>query len=139
LENDSIRSIGSDTLVDIWIEGKMRALCVSQEAIGAFLGFERAGGMSDMDRREFVRTHLPLVISAAKTRLGEAGADADALTIDVGQLPRSDGRSGERRLRDRRKTERRQAKVARPGQQERRKGDRRQGDRRTRPPKPKDS
>jgi hypothetical protein len=139
LENDSIRSVGSDTLVDIWIEGKMRALCVSQEAIGAFLGFERAGSMSDIDRREFVRTHLPLVISAAKTRLSEAGADADALSIDVGQLPRSDGRSGERRLRDRRKSERRQLKVPRPGQQERRKSDRRQGDRRTRPPKPKDS
>ena len=139
MENDSIRSVGSDTLVDIWIEGKMRALCVSQEAIGAFLGFERAGGMSDLDRREFVRTHLPLIISAAKARLAEAGADADALRIDVGQLPRSDGRSGDRRLRDRRKTERRKTKVPRPGQLERRKSDRRQGDRRSKPPKPKDS
>jgi len=139
MENDSIRSVGSDTLVDIWIEGKMRALCVSQEAIGAFLGFEVTGGMSDLDRREFVRTHLPLVISAAKACLAETGADADALTIDVGQLPRGDGRSGERRLRDRRKTDRRQMKVPRPGQPERRKSDRRQGDRRSRPPKPKDS
>ena len=137
MENDSIRSVGNDTLVDIWIEGKMRALCVSQEAIGAFLGFERAGGMSDLDRREFVRTHLPLIISAAKSRLAEVGADVDAVTIDVGQLPRGDGQSGERRLCDRRKTERRQMKVPRPGQPERRKGDRRQGDRRTKPPKPK--
>ena len=137
MENDSIRSVGNDTLVDIWIEGKMRALCVSQEAIGAFLGFERAGGMSDLDRREFVRTHLPLIISAAKSRLAEVGADVDAVTIDVGQLPRGDGQSGERRLRDRRKTERRQMKLPRPGQPERRKGDRRQGDRRSKPPKPK--
>jgi hypothetical protein len=138
LENDSIRSVGSDTLVDIWIEGKMRALCVSHEAIGAFIGFERAAGMSDLDRREFVRTHLPLVIGAAKERLSEAGADADALTIDVGQLPRGDGRSGDRRLRDRRKGERRQLKLPRAGLPDRRKSDRRQGDRRTRPPKPKD-
>ncbi len=139
MENDSIRSVGSETLVDIWIEGKMRALCLSQEAIGAFLGFEVAGGMSDLDRREFVRTHLPLIISAAKARLAETGADVEALTIDVGQLPRGDGRSGERRLRDRRKVDRRQLKVPRPGQPERRKNDRRQGDRRTRPPKPKNS
>ena len=137
MENDSIRSVGNDTLVDIWIEGKMRALCVSQEAIGAFLGFERAGRMSDLDRREFVRTHLPLIISAAKSRLAEVGADVDAVTIDVGQLPRGDGQSGERRQRDRRKTERRQMKLPRPGQPERRKGDRRQGDRRSKPPKPK--
>ena len=121
MENDSIRSVGSDTLVDIWIEGKMRALCLSQEAIGAFLGFERAGGMSDLDRREFVRTQLPLIVSAAKDRLAETGADADALTIDVGQLPRGDGRSGERRVSDRRKVERRQLKVPRPGAPERRK------------------
>lgn len=139
MENDSIRSVGSDTQVDIWIDGKMRSLCVSQDAIGAFIGFDRASGMSDLDRREFVRTHLPLVIAAAKGRLSEADADADALTIDVGQLPRSDGRIGERRLRDRRKGERRQVNVPRPGQPERRKGDRRQGERRTRPPKPKGS
>lgn len=139
MENDSIRSVGSDTLVDIWIDGKMRALCVSQEAIGAFIGFERAASMSDLDRREFVRTHLPLVLAAAKARLTDAGADADALTIDVGQLPRSDGRSGERRARDRRKSERRKLNLPRPGQSERRKSDRRTGDRRTRPPKPKDS
>ena len=41
MENDSIRSVGSDTLVDIWIDGKMRSLSVSLEAIGAFLGFDR--------------------------------------------------------------------------------------------------
>ena len=117
----------------------MRALCVSHDAIGAFIGFDRAAGMSDLDRREFVRTHLPLVISAAKSRLGEEGADAEALTIDVGQLPRGDGRSGDRRGRDRRKGERRQLKVSRPGESERRKGDRRQADRRTRPVKPKRS
>ena len=47
MENDSIRSVGSDTLVDIWIDDKMRSLLVSPEAIGAFLGFDKAAGMSD--------------------------------------------------------------------------------------------
>ena len=37
MENDSIRSVGSDTLVDIWIDGKMRSLSVSLEAIGGMV------------------------------------------------------------------------------------------------------
>src|SRR3954449_7436665 len=111
MENDSIRSVGSETLVDIWIEGKMRALCLSQEAIGAFLGFEVAGGMSDLDRRDFERPHLPLIISAAKSLPAETGADVEALTIDVGQLPRGDGRSGEGRAGDRRLVGRGRAPV----------------------------
>ena len=61
MENDSIRSSGTDTLIDLWIDGKIRSICVTQEAIGAFLGFENATGMSDRDRCEFVRAHLPLV------------------------------------------------------------------------------
>ena len=69
MENDSIRSVGSDTLVDIWIDGKMRSLSVSLEAIGAFLGFDKASSMSERDRCEFVRTHLPVVVAAAKQRL----------------------------------------------------------------------
>lgn len=137
MENDSIRSIGTDTLVDIWIDGKMRSLCVSHEAIGAFLGFERAAGLSDPDRREFVRTHLPLIVAAATARLGETDFTADAVTIDVDQLPRPDGRPGNRRGDERRKGERRKTSLPRPGQTERRRSDRRQSDRRTRPPKPK--
>ncbi len=137
MENDSIRSLGTDTLVDIWIDGKMRSLSVSQEAIGAFLGFERASGMSDQDRCEFIRTHLPLIVSAAKQRLSDTNRNADEVVIDVGQLPRSDGRSGDRRQTDRRKGERRKMTVPRAGQPDRRKGDRRAGERRSRPPKPK--
>jgi hypothetical protein len=116
MENDSIRSVGSDTLVDIWIEGKMRSLCVSHEAIGAFLGFEQAAGMSDRDRCEFVRTNLPLIVSTAKQRLSETDRNSGEVTIDVGHLPRTDGKSGDRRAIDRRA-----------------------GERRTRAPKPKDS
>jgi hypothetical protein len=134
MENDSIRSSGTNTLVDIWIDGKIRSICVSQQAIGAFVGFDRAAGMSDRDRCEFVRMQLPLVVSAAKSRLSELGPTAEALTIDVGQLPRPDGQSGDRRRADRRKADRR--KVERPREPERRRSDRRQRERRTPTTKP---
>ena len=135
MENDSIRSVGSDTLVDIWIDDKMRSLLVSPEAIGAFLGFDKAADMSDRDRCEFVRTHLPLIVVAAKQRLSETDRSAGEVVIDVGQLPRSDGRSGDRRTTNRRKDDRRKVSLSRSGQPERRKGYRRAGERRTRAPK----
>jgi hypothetical protein len=135
MENDSIRASGTNTVVDIWINGKLRAICVSREAIGAFLGFERAAGMSDDDRCEFVRTHLPLVVTAAKTRLHETNPDAATVIIDVGQLPRSDGRAGDRRKDERRKEDRRKTDRPKgdPPQPDRRRGDRRSGQRRTSP------
>jgi len=135
MENDSIRSVGSDTLVDIWIDGKMRSLSVSLEAIGAFLGFDKASSMSERDRCEFIRNHLPVVVAAAKQRLSETDRSAGEVVIDVGQIPRSDGKSGDRRASDRRKGERRKVTLSRTGQPERRKGDRRAGERRTRAPK----
>jgi hypothetical protein len=139
MENDSIRSSGSNTLVDIWIDGRMRGICVSQAAIGAYLGFERAGGMSDDDRREFVRTNLPLVLKAAKARLRETGPTADMIILDAGQLPRPDGLAGERRKKDRRKLDRRKVSRPRGDGPERRRGDRRQGERRSKPPVPGES
>jgi hypothetical protein len=135
MENDSIRSSGSNTLVDVWIDGKMRAISVSREAIGAFLGFERTPRMSESDRCEFVRTHLPLLVAAAKTRLRDTNPDADAVALDAGHLPRSDGRSGDRRKAVRRKTERRKADSPSAHQPERRRANRRQGTRRAKSPK----
>ena len=138
MENDSIRSSGSNTLVDIWIEGRMRGICITREAIEQFLNMpaDQAEAMSEDDRCEFVRTHLPLIVTAAKARLAETGFDAEAVTIDVGQLPRPDGKPGDRREDDRRKGERRRLDVPRRGQPERRRTDRRQSDRRTKPAKP---
>ena len=132
MENDSIRASGSSTLVDIWIDGKIRAICVSQDAIGAFLGFDRTTGMSDKDRCEFVRTNLPLVVTAAKARLRELKPGVDTIILDLGHLPRPDGRSGDRRQRERRKNERRKSARPKENQPERRRNDRRQGERRTR-------
>jgi hypothetical protein len=130
MENDSIRATGTDTLVDIWIDGKIRAISVSQEAIGAFLGFEQATAMSERDRSEFVRAHLPLLVTAARAQLRES-PDADDISIGLGDLPRADGKSGDRRNTQRRTDERR--KSASPGRPpiERRRRDRRQSERRT--------
>jgi hypothetical protein len=138
MENDSIRASGSDTLVDIWINGKLRAICVTREAIDTYLGFERAARMSDDDRCEFVRTHLPLVVTAVRAKLRDSNPAADAVRLDGEQLggPGS-GRAGDRRKVERRKAERR--KVSTPKEQlphgERRRGERRKSGRRT-PKKP---
>jgi hypothetical protein len=139
MENDAIRSSGSNTLVDIWVNGKMRAIVVSQEAIGAFLGFDRTGSMTADDRCEFVRTNLPLVVTAAKARLRELDDDCVEVVLAATDLPRRDGETGERRKTDRRSAERRKLNVPRRDQPERRRGDRRQGQRRTRAPKKKES
>ena len=136
MENDSIRAHGTDTLVDIWVNGKMRAITISHEAIGAFLGFERASNMREDDRCEFVRTHLPLIVTAAKEQLRDSDLEAASVVLNPGELPRSDGKSGERRAVDRRKGDRRKQSKLPPGQPERRRGDRRTGERRTRPKTP---
>jgi len=136
MENDSIRSSGTSTLVDIWVDGKVRAISVSQAAIGAFLGFEEAHSLSERDRCEFVRNHLPLLVTAAQNRLRETDVTSDTVSIDVGDLPRSYGRTGDRRKANRRKTDRRKIAQPRGNQPERRKSDRRQRERRTSPPKP---
>jgi hypothetical protein len=133
MENDSIRSSGTDTLVDIWIEGKVRSICVTQEAIGAFLGFEKTTGMSDRDRCEFVRAHLPLLAKSAKAALGDPSADS--VVLGNGDLPRPDGSSGDRRRADRRASERRKPEKPAAVQVERRRRERRQGERRTKPAK----
>jgi len=135
MENDSIRGSGNNTVVDIWIDGRLRSICVTHEAIGAFLGFDKAEELTDEGRCEFVRTNLSLVVTAAKTRLRLTNPLSDTIIVDAGHLPRPDGRIGDRRKGDRRKGERRKAqqKIDHP---DRRRGDRRSGPRRTRSPKP---
>jgi hypothetical protein len=126
MENDSIRASGSNTLVDIWVNGKLRAISVTKQAIDGFAGQNADSGMSDDERCDFVRTHLPLVVTAVKTQLREASEDLEGVTIDVGQL------GG--RITDRRKGERRKAKLPKDSLAggERRRADRRSTDRRSR-------
>jgi len=134
MESDSIRASGTDTLVDIWINGQLRAICVRREAIDFYIGFDRSAAMSEDDRCEFIRKNLPLVVTSVKTRLRNSNPLADTVTIEGGQLGGDDGGS-DRRKRERRKTERR--KVSKPKEAlplgERRRTDRRKTERR-RPP-----
>ena len=131
MENDTIRSSGGNTLVDVWIEGKMRAICVSRGAIEMHLGLtaDQAAAMSETDRSEFVRTNLSLIMKAAKKRLNETSPVAPAIFIDTGQLP---VRGGDRRRSERRKTERRKADrpAGVPPGGDRRRGQRRKAERR---------
>jgi hypothetical protein len=137
MENDSIRASGTDTLVDIWVNGKLRAICVRREAIDEHIGFDRAALMSEDDRCEFVRKNLPLVVTAVKTKLRDTNPVADTVTIEGSQLGGGGG-GGDRRKHERRKTERRKVSQSKDELPlgERRRGDRRKSDRRRTPNKP---
>ena len=137
MENDSIRARGTDTLVDVWIDGKIRAICISQEAIGAYLDFDRVAQMSDDERCEFVKNNMSLVLRTAKVRLRETDPTSSSILIDAGHLPRPDGKTTDRRRGDRRKNDRRSVKRPLGDQPDRRRSDRRTGERRSRSPKPK--
>lgn len=123
MENDSIRSSGENTLVTIWIEGKLRNISVSRAAIESFLKVpsNRAGMLTDDDCREFVRTNLGVVTAAARNLLLSTDPEADGIAIEGSQAGRPEGgAAGDRRKGDRRKGERR--KVRQPVAHDRRKG-----------------
>ena len=121
MESDSVRTMGDSVLVDLWIKGKFRAITVSRQAIEAYLqlGAGDAAGMTENDRREFVRTHLSLVVTAATACLrDEPGAERIAIDQLGGAAPRA---SGERRNGgDRRRGDRRTQNLGPPGGVERR-------------------
>jgi hypothetical protein len=129
MDNDSIRSVGANTLVEIWIDGKLRSICVTRAAIHESLGLfpDQSAALSDDDRCEFVRKHMALVIAAARTRLRD-DPEAGTVVIDSGHLPRQGGG----RVTDRRKGERRKEDRGR-ADGERRRNQRRKGDRRSSP------
>lgn len=117
MENDSVRTTGDSTLVDLWIQGKFRAITVSREAIESCLRLAPgdAAAMTDTDRREFVRGHLGLVVKAATAQL-RADPGAETIVIEAGQLGGdAPPASGERR-----KGERRKQNLGPPGGAERR-------------------
>lgn len=142
MDNDSIRSVGATTLVDIWIDGKLRSICVTRAAIEEALGLapDQAKALTEDDRCEFVRQHMAAVVKAAREWLHAGNEDATSVSIDSGQLPRkAGGRAGERRKVDRRKAERRKVNLGR-AEGDRRRVNRRKADRRRAPAaKPSDS
>jgi hypothetical protein len=120
MESDSVRAMGDSTVVDLWINGKFRAITVSRQAIESYLRLppHDALAMTDTDRREFVRTHLALVVSAATARLSD-DPGAEALLIE--RLEEATRPTGDRRRGgDRRKGERRKVNLGPPGGVERR-------------------
>ena len=127
MENDSIRPSGTNTLVDIWVEGKLRAICVTREAIDMFTGFD-GSARDEQSRCEFVRTHLSGVVTGVKAKLRDGNAGADSIVIDAGQIgARADPRSTDRRKSERRKVGRSPELLP---QGERRRSERRKGGRR---------
>lgn len=121
MESDSVRTLGDRTIVDLWIDGKFRAITVSRQAIEAYLHLppERAAILTEDDRREFVRTHLSLVVQAASACL-RADTKAEAVTIDAFGGGQASTSPAERRQTDRRKGDRRQRNLGPPGGVERR-------------------
>jgi hypothetical protein len=121
MESDSVRAVGDSVLLDLWIQGKFRAITVSRQAIEDYLQLPPgdAAAMGEDARREFVRTHLSLVVSAATARLREdPGAERIAIDQLGGAAPRG---PGERRNGgDRRKGDRRKKNMGPPGGVERR-------------------
>lgn len=76
--------------------------------------------MGETDRREFVRTHLGLVVGAATSWL-RANPEAETIVVESLNLSSAPVRSeGERRSGDRRKGERRKINIGPPGGIERR-------------------
>ncbi|MEO6432677.1 MAG: hypothetical protein ABIO29_01700 [Sphingomicrobium sp.] len=133
MEGDNIRTGGGNTLVDLWVEGGVRELAISNEAVAAAVGAPRAAAMSDDERCEFVRTRLALVQSAARTALAEGDRDLVRITLKAACLvDPSLGSGGERRSDERRSDERRTgtAPGTKPSTGDRRRADRRRGERR---------
>lgn len=123
METDLIRTSGEDTLVDIWIDGKMRSVSISRGAIASFMHLApgAAAALADEDRREFVRTHLELVVKTARARLRELEPGADVVAIEANPGGgRPSVREGDRRHGDRRKGDRRKVDLGPPPSGERR-------------------
>ena len=113
--------MGDRTLVDLWIDGKFRAISVTRRAIEVYLRLppDRGTILTEDDRREFVRTHLSLVVQAASAQL-RADPDAEAVTIEAFQPSAATASPAERRQGDRRKGERREKDIGPLGGVERR-------------------
>lgn len=133
MEGDKIRTSGTSTLVDIWVEGRMREILITFEALAAAAGAERAAAMSEDQRCEFVRSRLGAVQGAARTAIAEGGGEQGRITLKAACLvDPSLGSGGERRRADRRNADRRDlaSLAGKLPAGERRRRDRRRGDRR---------
>ena len=86
MENDSVRTSGETTLLDMWIAGKLRSISVSRAAVEAWLQLPPGRSTTDDERREFVRTHLGEVVTVATQKLERTDPAAGAISIDAADL-----------------------------------------------------
>ena len=90
MENDVVRTSGEDAIVDLWLEGGFRAVTISGAAVKAYLNIapEEAASVTEIERREFVRTHLGLISRAALNHIRKEPA-ANRIVIGPGELGRT--------------------------------------------------
>lgn len=81
MEIDFIRSVGKNTSVSLWIDGKLRGIIVSPLAIQAWLSSEEP--ISDEECCQFVRSNLRLIQRAAKDQLARQNPFADAVFVET--------------------------------------------------------
>lgn len=93
MESDAVRTIGDDTVVDMWVGGQFRSISVPREAIMGFLRLSGgpAAAFSDEQLREFVRRHLRLIAAAAEDALRDLHPNAATVQIDAELLRRHGG------------------------------------------------
>jgi hypothetical protein len=87
MNSDDVRGDGDDTLLNIELDGLWRRVTLTREAIEEHLHIthEAAGKMSEHERCDFARGHLPYVFAAVRRRLRER-PDARRITLRSGQL-----------------------------------------------------
>lgn len=87
LDGDIIAN-GEDVVLQLELLGKARTICVTRETIEDKLKLpsEHAATFSSDERCDFVRRHLPDVISAAMRKLQVSNATADVILISTGEM-----------------------------------------------------
>lgn len=74
---------GPEHCVSVWIDGKMRAVTVSPNAVSAWLSSTHP--ISEEDCIGYLRTHLHLVQHAAREKLRRSDMTATEVFLDVAE------------------------------------------------------
>ena len=71
MTNEEVKPHGDATLVSIELDGMWRRITITREAIEEHLHLssEKAAAMTEHERCEFVRTHLPYVFAAVRRKI----------------------------------------------------------------------
>ena len=79
---------GGNTIFDIWVDGKLRLVAVTREAIEDHLRLppEAAAEFGPQHRVKFVQNNLHAIIAAAKLNLHNSEPDTHVITIRSGNI-----------------------------------------------------